>query len=301
MRLLEILTNHIAKKNDKKLSDGEFSSLLLFCFVSLCSITYFVVYAVVSLFLGDYITSSISALSSLAIFVNYKLYFSKARPLELHSNILIGIVALILLFMTATMGISNNGFVFVFIFPVISLCIRDLKTGFNFSLIFLAAIIAIMISSNYIAYFPNYSISLSLVIIGIYVFVFLLIYIIESIKLERLEHLTKKNLENSIELKKKDEFISNLSHQIRTPLNNITMISTLVNKAKFAPDQRDLFETIMASTNNLVNVVNKIVKISSTEIEDSSLSKINFNLDTAIRNTLRLFESQNKDSVKTPQ
>jgi len=60
------------------------------------------------------------------------------------------------------------------------------------------------------------------------------------------------------DLKVKEDFISKLSHQIRTPLNNIMVTNNLILSTKLDDDQKDLIETIQASTNNLVNVVNNI-------------------------------------------
>jgi signal transduction histidine kinase len=125
-----------------------------------------------------------------------------------------------------------------------------------------------------------------------------MLFIYEYLKRIHSERLKNEIEQNSQALKKKDDFLSQLSHQIRTPLNNITLINTMVNQTRFDPEQRDLFETIIASTNNLVNVVNNIVKVSSVDVDDKLASKVSFNLHSTIDNTLRLFENQHKDILK---
>ncbi len=94
----------------------------------------------------------------------------------------------------------------------------------------------------------------------------------------------------------KNEFISQLSHQIRTPLNNIVVIGNLLNDTQLNQRQKDWMETILASASNLVNVVNMITsKITSTEIVDNKPSNITFNLQTLLNNTVQLFVGQSDE------
>jgi CheY-like chemotaxis protein len=105
-------------------------------------------------------------------------------------------------------------------------------------------------------------------------------------------------IESRNETRQKDEFLSKLSHQIRTPLNNLTVVSNLVNKSKLDAEHRDLFDTILASTINLINVVNNIVKVSEVKIEKELSSAVSFDLYSSIENTLKLFRDQHKDRLE---
>jgi CheY-like chemotaxis protein len=98
--------------------------------------------------------------------------------------------------------------------------------------------------------------------------------------------------------RQKDDFLSKLSHQIRTPLNNLTVVSNLVNKSKLDSEHRDLFDTILASTINLINVVNNIVKVSEVKIEKELSSQVNFDLSSSVDNTLKLFRDQHKEKLE---
>ena len=94
----------------------------------------------------------------------------------------------------------------------------------------------------------------------------------------------------------KNEFISQLSHQIRTPLNNIVVIGNLLNDTQLNNRQKDWMETILASANNLVNVVNIIAsKVTSTGIVDTKATNISFNLQTVLNNTVQLFVGQSNE------
>jgi len=94
----------------------------------------------------------------------------------------------------------------------------------------------------------------------------------------------------------KNEFISQLSHQIRTPLNNIVVIGNLLNDTQLNLRQKDWMETILASANNLVNVVNMIAsKVTSTGIVDTKPTNVTFNLQTVLNNTVQLFVGQSDE------
>ena len=94
----------------------------------------------------------------------------------------------------------------------------------------------------------------------------------------------------------KNEFISQISHQIRTPLNNIVVIGNLLNDTSLNQRQKDWMETILASANNLVNVVNIIAsRISSTGIVDTKPTNISFDLQSVLNNTIQLFVGQSND------
>jgi len=72
------------------------------------------------------------------------------------------------------------------------------------------------------------------------------------------------------------------------------VISNLLSDTDLDEKQKDMLETIQASTNNLVNVVNNISKVSSI---DYGLINVNivFNLFTTINSTIRLFPSLNSE------
>jgi CheY-like chemotaxis protein len=115
------------------------------------------------------------------------------------------------------------------------------------------------------------------------------------------KELNFKDIETNVqeaktETKSKDEFISKLSHQIRTPLNNIMVLGDLISETNLDDNQKDLIESILASTNNLVNVVNSIVKVSSADIDEKT-TIINFELLSTLRSTVKLFHFQYPEGV----
>lgn len=296
MKLLQILIDYLSRKADKSLSVEQLNKTIIISFASFFLLFYCLVFSVFAIFNELYLLASILGFTCILVYINYKYLFFRYKT-AFSSNALLLITILLLGYLFATGGALGTGFLWIFMFPLLSLGIKGLRTGSKFSLGFLALIILIIIVSQYLSFLPGYDLSLSLRIIGIYLALHLMLYIFEHMKISTNDLLKEKISHNDLELKKKDEFLSHLSHQIRTPLNNITLISTLVNQAKFDPEQRDLFETIIASTNNLVNVVNNIVKVSAGDFEAEIKTNINFNLRATIENTIHLFESQHKNTI----
>jgi len=142
-----------------------------------------------------------------------------------------------------------------------------------------------------------YSLGFAVGLIGVCLVVFLLMYLYGFNENYNRQQLEKSILDSRNDNRQKDDFISKLSHQIRTPLNNLTVVSNLINKAKLDPEQRDLFETIIASTNNLINVVNNIVKVTEVKIEKELSTQVSFDLFSTIQNTLKLFHDQHKERI----
>jgi len=94
----------------------------------------------------------------------------------------------------------------------------------------------------------------------------------------------------------KNDIISQLSYQIRTPLNNIVGIGNLLNETPLNQRQKDWMETIIASANTLMDVVNfHASKVTSSGIVDSKLVNVTFNLQTVLNNTVQLFVGQSDE------
>ncbi|MCP4310187.1 MAG: response regulator [Bacteroidetes bacterium] len=89
----------------------------------------------------------------------------------------------------------------------------------------------------------------------------------------------------------KDEFISKLSHKLRTSLGNITLINNLVNDSRLTSQQKELMETLKASTNNLIDDVNNIVEITSPGIINYTKSIISFYLSRVLDEAVQIYDS----------
>lgn len=108
------------------------------------------------------------------------------------------------------------------------------------------------------------------------------------------ENATKKRLLNIIEEKNakvmeasvhKDEFIANLSHEVRTPLNAIAGYTNLL-LSKFSNEKNKPFlQKVLMSSNNLLAIINDILDLSKIESGKIEFESINFDLPLMLNNT----------------
>jgi len=96
---------------------------------------------------------------------------------------------------------------------------------------------------------------------------------------------------------KKDDVITNFSHKIREPLNNLVIISDMLMESGLQKKQKELLETFVASTNNMVTTVNELTMQSAGNISLEPRKYIKFNLLSTIQNTIELYSLKDKANI----
>jgi signal transduction histidine kinase/CheY-like chemotaxis protein len=91
----------------------------------------------------------------------------------------------------------------------------------------------------------------------------------------------------------KSKFLANMSHEIRTPLNAILGHAQLMkaDPALSAP-QRHALQTIAASGNHLLSVINDVLDLSKIEAGREEIHATDFDLDSLARELSGIFEFQ---------
>ena len=95
----------------------------------------------------------------------------------------------------------------------------------------------------------------------------------------------------------KDDVITDFSHKIREPLNNLVIITDMLMESGLQKKQKELLETFVASTNNMVTTVNELTMQSAGNLSPESRKKIRFNLLSTIQNTIELFNLKDKANI----
>lgn len=85
------------------------------------------------------------------------------------------------------------------------------------------------------------------------------------------------------------EFLAGFSHRIREPLNNLVIIGDLISDTELTGKQKDLVETLIASTNNMVSTVNELTTQGAGTAVLGYRKPIRFSVTAAIQNTIELF------------
>ncbi len=105
-----------------------------------------------------------------------------------------------------------------------------------------------------------------------------------------------KELQDQMETK--DNYISDFSHRIRTPLNNLPLINDLLSELSVHMEQQELLDTLVSSTNNMISALNELTMRSAGEISIKPRSNIRFELRKTIDNTMELLDLESAINIK---
>ena len=96
---------------------------------------------------------------------------------------------------------------------------------------------------------------------------------------------------------RKDGVIIDFSHRIREPLNNLVIISDMLMESGLQKKQKELLETFIASTNNMVTTVNELTMQSAGNLSYEHRKAIRFNLFSTIQNTIELYSLKDEANI----
>lgn len=286
--------NDIFKLNKKHNLDPIETNKLTFVYLfSWIGLVLFGFTSVYDILLENYIGAVAQFLFLIVLAINiYLIKLNKWFPNQAKFTLIL--YSVLLLYMTVTAADRQYGFLWSFSLPLFSIVLFGTRKGFIYSFIFLAFfLLTFILPFNWNDAY-NLGLAIKIKSVLIYLGITLISYSYEFSKTKITSELENKFLNSLNEKKLKDDFISKLSHQIRTPLNNLMVISNLLSETELDEKQKDMLETIQASTNNLVNVVNNISKVSSIDYGLINVN-LNFNLHSTINSTIRLFSSMNSE------
>jgi signal transduction histidine kinase len=90
----------------------------------------------------------------------------------------------------------------------------------------------------------------------------------------------------------KSEFVANMSHEVRTPLNGVTGMVGLLAETALDPEQRQYVELLKRSGQQLMSVVNDILDFSKIEAGKLRLETVEFDPAVLIEDVVDLFSAE---------
>lgn len=88
----------------------------------------------------------------------------------------------------------------------------------------------------------------------------------------------------------KTQFLSNISHEIRTPIHALTGMLGLLLESPLAPEQRDFATTARASADALLAIINNILHVSRLEAGKLSISIADFDVVTTVERVVEVMK-----------
>ncbi|MBL4669480.1 MAG: response regulator [Flavobacteriales bacterium] len=111
------------------------------------------------------------------------------------------------------------------------------------------------------------------------------------------KQLLKSNQELEKALQVKSDFLSTMSHEIRSPLNIIIGYTQLMIKSKPQSKYLEQVESIKFAASSLLNIVDQILQYSSMDKDSVELSEENFNLHDISKQFFNLFNEHAKEKT----
>jgi signal transduction histidine kinase len=119
-------------------------------------------------------------------------------------------------------------------------------------------------------------------------------YLVERQRAESLAELKKTNIELRLARDKaeaanraKSEFLANVSHEFRTPMNGIIGMTELALDTELSAEQRDYLATVKSSADSLLGIINDILDFSKIEAGKMEMELSCFNLRENLEETVK--------------
>ena len=93
----------------------------------------------------------------------------------------------------------------------------------------------------------------------------------------------------------KDDFLANISHEIRTPINTIAGMSEILANEDLKDDVREKVQDLQGASRNLVTLVSDMLDFAEIQSGKLELSESSYNLTSTINDIVNIINNQKKN------
>ena len=289
-KIMDFLSFNLEGKYDIEI----LNKIILINFYILIGMLFTFIFSLSGFIQGDLLLG-IHSIVTFTLLTGTFLYLRKTQKYSVSAFSGISIVSVYFLFLLTTGGMNNSGLLWLYLYPVIAVLGLGLHSGSYFALgMWAISIIYFAIPTQILpAIVQNkYDLAFKFRFIASYLALLMMLYLYEYLRILTHQKIEKSMLDAQKGYKEKTEFISKLSHQIRTTLSNILGITNIINRSTLDDKQQDFIDTIQASANNLFTAVDNIDEVSKGQYETSEISNLSFSLYLTVNSTINLFANQ---------
>ncbi len=262
---------------------------ILFNYISVLAIVILLVAGLRLLFLKEFL-HSIILLSLFSLVLLNAVLFSPVKKYKAGSFNLIILLSTAIIYSVYS-PVLSKAWIWLLTFPIITASLFEMRKGMFLSILFPVFFIpAFILPGNITDSDANLIFLISLAVA--YFFISILIYYFRLSELKIIQQSHAEVQKKQEELEKNSRSISDLSHQLRTSLSNIILVNDLIYSSELDDKQKELIDTLQASTNNLSESINKITDISRPTPEKVKEIEVSFNLKTVIDTIIKLFKNK---------
>ncbi len=270
---------------------------LILILLSICILILMGAYSIYSYIKGYYLNAAVDLAGF--ILMGGNLLLTRTRPSYRYGRVVFSAILMALgIFLFVQGGIHHLGYLWSLLVPAMLLLLLGTGTGTVLTFAYLGLLIVAMLLPSDFVLSSTYPSSIEFRFVIIYLCLLIITYAYEYLNLLFVSKLEESMEEVKKSKRNRDEFISKLSHQIRTPLNNIVVLGNILSESNLGEKQKELLDTLIASTNNLVDIVNNIAKVSSIEITEPGKQDAVFDLQKSLENTVEFFTGRDPHKVR---
>ena len=294
MYLFDTIYNFFSKNNDKEKTSVNRDTYFLINIISYSIIFLLIIFGLIQVFDRNWLQVSLDFSTALFIFVLHQIFYRIKKPL-FFSYILFVVINIFLFYLLFTLKTPRILIWFTLIPPLTILLFGRKRGGILAGGLFVLFVFIFFIPITSLT--TVFDLKIKLAYIATHLLLFVLSYFFNTIYERNLKDL-KKTKEEAVKANiTKDYFISKISHQLRTPLYNIVALERIISDLNPTNKHKELLDTLIASTNNLVDVVNNIAHLPGIDISYKEREKIKFDLFSTLSNILDSFPSETKKDV----